>query len=480
MKTYPMLIAGELVEGSSSQVVESLDPATEEVIAAASWGTEADATRAVDAAFAARFAWRRTSLSERAAHLHALTGRLREHAEELAMLDVLDNGSPHSIMAGDVHAAIATTEYFAGLGSELKGVTLPSETGGMHLTVREPFGVVVKIIPFNHPLMFAVTKIVGPLVAGNTVVLKPPPQTPLSSLRLGELIADIFPPGVVNIVPGEGPTVGQTLVTDPRVHRIGFTGSLETGRIIARAAAEHMADVTLELGGKNPMIVFPDADPAQAADAAVSAMNFAWLGQSCGSSSRLYLHEDIAADVEEALAVRLGALRQGDPTDPDTEVGAMVSQPQYDRVMEYIASAKQNGARVLAGGGRPSGPSFDRGFWIEPTVFTDVPADARIAREEIFGPVLSAFRWNDEDTVIAAANDTNYGLTANVWTNDTNTALRVVPRLEAGYVWVNGRGEHFLGLPFGGFKESGQGREGSFEELLSYTQSKSVSLLPAR
>jgi betaine-aldehyde dehydrogenase len=480
MKTYPMLIDGALVEGSGGQIVESVNPATEQPIANVCWGEPADATRAVDAAYQARTSWQRTTLSERSSYLRELNAKLRAHADELAMLDVLDNGSPHAIMSGDVHAAIATSEYFAGLAPELKGVTLPSETDGMHLTVREPYGVVVKIIPFNHPLMFAVTKIVGPLVAGNTVVLKPPPQTPLSSLRLGELIAEVFPPGVVNIVPGDGPTVGNALVTDPRVHRIGFTGSLQTGRVIARAAAEHMAEVTLELGGKNPMIVFPDADPDLAADAAVAAMNFAWLGQSCGSSSRLYLHRDIAGDVEAALARRLSALRQGDPTDPATEVGTMVSKPQYDRVMNFIDSAHQDGAKVLVGGGRPTGAGFDRGHWIEPTVFTNVPAGARIAREEIFGPVLSVFEWDDEDQVIAAANDTNYGLTANVWTNDLGTALRVVPQLQAGYVWVNGRGEHYLGLPFGGFKESGQGREGSLEELLSYTQTKSLSLLPAR
>jgi acyl-CoA reductase-like NAD-dependent aldehyde dehydrogenase len=381
-------------------------------------------------------------------------------------------------MAKDVQAAARRLDYFAGLVTELKGMTVPASAGGLHYTVREPFGVVVRIVPFNHPIMFAGSRIAAPLVAGNTVVLKVPPQAPVTGLRLGELAKDVLPPGVLNIITGDGPTVGRALVTDRRVGRIGLTGSPGTGKSILRDSAEQIAEVSLELGGKNALIVFPDVDVEQSAAGAVRAMNFGWQGQSCGSCSRVFVHESVYDEFCLRVQEQIGRIRQGDPGDPATTMGAMISEAQYERVLGYIETGKGEGARVLVGGGHPEGEAFARGLFIEPTVFVDVKPDMRIAQEEIFGPVMSIMTWSDEDEVIEEANDVVYGLTANLYTNDMATAMRVIPQLDAGFVWVNGSGEHFQGLPFGGYKESGLGREESLDELLSYTQTKSVSILP--
>lgn len=478
MKTYDMLIGGELVQSSSGNVVPSINPATGDPIALVPDGTADDARAAVDAAEGAFEGWRRLAPTERAARSRELAAALRASIHELAELEARDTGSPITPMAADVRSAASRLEFFAGLVTEIKGTTVPASVEGLHYTIREPFGVVARIVPFNHPIMFAASRIAAPLVAGNTVVLKVPPQAPVTGLRLAELARDIFPPGVLNIVNGDGATVGRTLVSDRRVKRIGLTGSVETGKSIVRDSSDHLAEVSLELGGKNPLIVFPDAEVAQSAAGAVKAMNFGWQGQSCGSGSRVFVHETVFDEFCSNVVERIGLIRQGDPTDPATTMGAMISEAQYERVLRYIEIGKSEGARLLTGGGRPEGEQFARGFFIAPTVFVDVKPDMRIAQEEIFGPVMSILTWSDEDEVIASANDVEYGLTANLYTNDLATAMRVIPRLEAGFVWVNGAGEHFQGLPFGGYKSSGLGREESLEELLSYTQLKSVSILP--
>jgi betaine-aldehyde dehydrogenase len=478
MKTYDMLIGGQLVQSESGNVVASINPATLEPLALVPDGTEADARAAIDAAHAAYPAWRALAPKERAARARALAAALLAATDELAALESQDTGSPITPMSKDVQSAASRLEFFAGLVTEIKGTTVPASNEGFHYTVREPFGVVVRIVPFNHPIMFAASRIAAPLVAGNTVVLKVPPQAPLTGLRLGEIAKDIFPPGVVNILNGDGPTVGRALVSDRRVHRIGLTGSPQTGKSIVRDSSDHLAEVSLELGGKNPLIVFPDADVRQSAAGAVKAMNFGWQGQSCGSASRVFVHESIVDEFCSFVVEQIGTIRQGDPGDAATTMGAMISQAQYDRVMRYIEIGKSEGARVLVGGGRPEGPAFDKGLFIAPTVFVDVKPDMTIAQEEIFGPVMSILTWSDEDEVIDQANGVEYGLTANLYTNDLARAMRLIPRLEAGFVWVNGSGEHFQGLPFGGYKESGLGREESIEELLSYTQIKSVSILP--
>jgi betaine-aldehyde dehydrogenase len=478
MKTYSMLIDGSLVGSSSGNVVASIDPATEETIAFVPDGTPDDARAAVSAADAAFQGWRRVPPADRAARARELAAVLRASTDELALLESRDTGSPITPMAADVGSGAARLDYFAGLVTELKGTTVPASADGLHYTVREPYGVVARIAPFNHPIMFAASRVAAPLVAGNTVVLKVPPQAPLTGLRLAELAKDVFPPGVLNIINGDGPNVGRALVADRRVKRIGLTGSVATGTSILRESAEHLAEVTLELGGKNPLIVFPDADVEQSAAGAVRAMNFGWQGQSCGSASRVFVHDTLFEPFCAHVVEQVGRIRQGDPTDPATTMGAMISQAQYERVLDYIEVGSAEGARLLVGGGRPPGKRFERGYFIAPTVFVDVKPDMRIAQEEIFGPVMSVLTWSDEEEVIAAANDVDYGLTANLYTNDLATAMRVIPRLEAGFVWVNGAGEHFQGLPFGGYKHSGIGREECLEELLSYTQLKSVSILP--
>jgi betaine-aldehyde dehydrogenase len=473
--TYRMLIGGQLTEAANGGQAVVIDPATEEELARVPDGRKQDAAAAVDAASAAFPAWRATPARERAGACTRLAGLIMDNQSELGELESRDTGNCIGPMTGDIGAGAGTLRYFAGLAPELKGISVPASDRGLHFTVREPYGVVVGIAAFNHPFLFAMAKIAAPLVAGNTVVLKPPPQAPLSSLALAELAAGIFPPGVLNIVTGEGAELGEALVADRRVSRITLTGSVPTGKAVMRAAADRLAEVTLELGGKNPLLVFPDADAETAALGVIRAMNFAWQGQSCGSTSRVLVHESLHDEFCGHLVRLLAGMSIGSPQDPRTQIGALISRIQYDRVLDYIAIGQEQGARLLTGGGRP--PGQEKGFYIEPTVFGGVTEDMRIFREEIFGPVLAVTAWSDEDEAVRLANAVDYGLTANLYTNDLPTVLRVMPRLEAGFVWVNGLGEHFPGLPFGGVKQSGLGREEGLEQLLSFTQSKSVSLL---
>ncbi|MFQ5636299.1 MAG: aldehyde dehydrogenase family protein, partial [Gammaproteobacteria bacterium] len=320
--------------------------------------------------------------------------------------------------------------------------------------------------------------IAAPLIAGNAVVLKSPDQSPLSAKVVAEICDGILPSGIVNFVSGAGTVVGNAIVRHPQIPRIGFTGSAQTGMAIQRAAAEvAVKHVTLELGGKNPFIAFPDADPAAVATAAVEGMNFSWSGQSCGSTSRLMLHESIYDEVVERIADRVAAIRVGDPLDPRSDMGPVNSDLQQRRILDIIESAKQQGASLISGGGIPAGDRFERGFWVQPTVFGDVTMSMRVAREEIFGPVLSVLRWRDEEEVIAMANELDLGLTAAVWTGDLNIAMRTTRALECGLVWVNGTGRHYLGTGFSGWKNSGLGREECLEEALSYTQTKAVHII---
>ncbi len=356
---------------------------------------------------------------------------------------------------------------------------MPATAQGLHFTLREPWGVVARIVPFNHPFMFAVAHLAAPLMAGNAVVVKTPESSPLTGSLLGQLCLEHLPPGVVNIVHGLGMPAGDALVRHPEVRRIGFTGSVPTGLAIQRAAAESGVKlVTLELGGKNPFIVFPDADLDRAVEMAVAGMNFSWAGQSCGSTSRLLLHESIHDEVVERIAARLKLLRIGDPLDPASEMGPVNSRRQHERVMGFIDSARREGARLVTGGRRPPGESFRKGFWVEPTLYSSVEPTMRVAREEVFGPIVCALTWSDEEQAIALANGTAFALTAAIWTRDLNTALRMMRRIEAGTVWINTAGQHFVGTPFGGWKDSGLGGEECLDELFSYSQVKAVHVLP--
>ncbi len=473
-----MLIDGELVESESGRRFETINPANEEVIGTVPQASAADVNRAVEAAEKAQPAWAALSIKQRQGYLKQIAEALAKRADEALHVEVVDTGNTITKMRHDVASGIDQMLYYAGLGYEAKGQTVPATPGNLHITVREPYGVVGRIVPFNHPIMFATARLAGPLITGNCIVEKPSEQSPLSACILAEICQEILPPGVANIVTGFGAEAGDALVRHPRVKRIAFIGSVKTGMMIQRAAAEvAVKNVSLELGGKNPMIVFPDADLEGAIAAAINGMNFAWQGQSCGSTSRLFLHQSIHDDFLAELVKRVSKLRLGDPLSDESQMGPINNKPQYEKVLHYIKAGQDDGARLMTGGKRPDGKGFERGFWIEPTVFADVTGDMRIATEEIFGPVLSVFKWSDEDEVIEIANSVEYGLSGAVWSKDLSTALRTAQRIKSGYIWVNGVGAHYPAVPFGGFKNSGTGREEAIDDLLSYTEEKAINIM---
>jgi betaine-aldehyde dehydrogenase len=471
-----MSIGGQWVPASDGATLPVVDPATEKRIATIPAGGPKDVAVAVEAAADAAPAWAGRSWLDRGELLRELARRLEERVDELAMMDAVDGGNPVSGMRGDVRRAVEEVRYYAGLGGELKGDTVPWTAQQFGQTYREPYGVVGRITAYNHPLQFAVTKVAAPLIAGNTVLLKPSEHTSMSALRFAELAQDVLPPGVLNVVTGTGVGVGAPLVEHPGVPRISFTGGVPTGRAILRAAAEHIKHVSLELGGKNPMIVCPDVDVEAAAQAAVAGMGLRRsTGQSCQSTSRILVHDSIAEELTERVLEIIGGLRIGDPRDDDVEIGPLCFREHHERVLGYIEIGKAEGARLLTGGGRPEG--LDRGFYVAPTVFTDVTPDMRIANEEIFGPVISIMTWRDEAEAIALANGVEYGLTANIWTNDFSAVHRIARAVEAGTVWINGAaGARPVGVPFGGYKHSGLGREACLGEALSFTREKSLIL----
>lgn len=454
---------------------ETWNPGTGESLGRCAEADAADVARVVEEAQRAFLDWRRVNPLERAAMLRRIAQVLRENAGELAMIDAANCGNPVSEMAGDALAAAAQVEYFAGLVTEIKGETLPMGEGVVNMTVREPLGVCARIVAYNHPLMFVAGKLAPVIAAGNTAVMKAPQQAPLSSYRLMELVDGILPPGVLNLVTG-GAVAGQALVEHPLVQHVALIGSVQTGRAIARAASEQLKKVSLELGGKNACIVFPDADLDAAIGGAVNGMNFGWCGQSCGSTSRLFVHESIHEQVMQGILERVQRYRPGIPTDASTTMGALISQAQYDKVLRYIDIAHNEGAKLVHGGKRPDAPALAKGFFVEPTIFDGVTHGMRIAREEVFGPVLSVLTWSDEDEMMRQVNDVEYGLTCSIWTSSLATAHRAAARVEAGYVWINNASRHFIGAPFGGYKQSGLGREESLDELLHYTQQKNINI----
>ncbi|RIT40858.1 aldehyde dehydrogenase family protein [Mycobacteroides abscessus] len=476
-RTWRLLIGGELRAASDGATFTTSDPYTEKPLAEVPNATAADVDAAVAAATAARAVWREVPATERARLVLQLADAIEEHGEELALLDTLDAGSPIINSRLDVRIALEQMRMFAGFALEMKGQTIPA-SNALHLTVREPVGVVAKIWPYNHPLMFG-CRIAAPLIAGNPVVGKPPETAPLSTLRLAELAADIFPPGVVNIVVGDGPGVPDRLVRHPDVRRIGFIGSEPTGRGIQRAAAEvAVKHVTLELGGKNAMVVFDDADIDAAAAGAVFGMNFTWSGQSCGSNSRLLVQRGICESMVSKVAALVEARRIGDPLDENSQQGTMINRTQYEKSLSYIDIAQREGARLVTGGGRPSGEQFAHGYFVAATVLADVSPQSRIGQEEVFGPVLSIIPFDSEEEAVRIANGVRYGLTASVWTRDLNRAHRVARDFEAGHTWINGSSTHFPNVPYGGVKASGVGgKEECLAELLSYTEEKVINVM---
>lgn len=475
LPTTGMLIDGELIQASDGATLPSVNPATEQPIGSLPDATAEDVDKAVRAAERSSTAWQDLAWTERSKVLRQYAQVLEDNLDELAHLDTIDSGNPIGSMRADVRGAAEEIRYFAGLAGETKGRTIPSGSGALTYTEFVPYPVVARIVPFNHPIKFAAAKCAAPLAAGCPVVVKPGEQTSLSALRLGELVKNLFPAGVFNVITGRGAVAGAALAGHDRVPRVAFTGSVATGQRVAALGAQGVKHLSLELGGKNPLIIFPDADVAVTAKAAVGAMNLArCMGQSCGSASRIFVHEDVSEEFLSGLVEAVAGLRVGDPLDPATDMGPLAFKEHYDKVVGLIAAGVDEGAKLVYGGGRP--PGLERGFYLEPTVFTQVDMSMRIAREEIFGPVMSVLTWHDYEDMIEQVNSLDVGLTGNIWTNDISLALRTARRIQSGYISINGTGKRPTGSPFGGFKLSGIGKESSLDELLSYGREQSVTV----
>jgi acyl-CoA reductase-like NAD-dependent aldehyde dehydrogenase len=472
---FKMLIGGRFVDAEGGATRASLDPSTGATLTEIPVASAGDVGRAVAGAAEAQQGWEALGVAGRSACFRTFATLVAENRERLAMLDALDCGNPVTAMRLDVDLCAAYLHGWPALAQSMTGDVIPASPGNLHYTAHRPYGVVGRITAFNHPVMFAVTRPLPALIAGNTVVLKPSDETSLSTLALAQLFQEAFPPGVVNVVTGNA-QAGDALVTHPDVKRIAFTGSVPTGLLIQRRAAEsgHVKHLSLELGGKNAMVVFPDVDIEQAVEGAIYGMNLdVCQGQSCGSNSRILVHGRIHDEFVTTMAARLDDYRVGIAYDETTDVGPVVSRAHWARVNGYIEAGIEEGATLVRGGGRPAGLP-EGGNFIEPALFADVTSGMRIGREEIFGPVLSVFRWDDYDAMIAEANGLDLGLTASVWTHDLDVAHRTADALDAGYVWINDSTRHYFGTPFGGSKNSGTGREESPDELLSYLEQKVV------
>jgi 2-formylbenzoate dehydrogenase len=474
-RSWTVLRHGVPMASSTTYPVE--DPSTGKILTEVPDCTDAEVDELVRAASAAQQAWGALPPRARAANVREFGRVLVEHREELALLDAIDAGFPLHMMRLDVDAAVELLELFCDAALELGGRTIPV-SDNLHFTTQQPYGVVARIGAFNHPFFFSAAKVAAPLVAGNAVILKAPDQAPLSALRMAELAATVLPHDLCITISGRGPGAGRALVRHPTVRRIGFIGSPETGRLIQQdAASVAVKNISLELGGKNAMIVMPDADLDRAAQAAVTGMNFTWTaGQSCGSTSRLLVHESIAEEVTAAVADVVSNIVVGHPLDPTAQMGPLISEAQYQKSLDAIQSGIRSGARVVAGGSRPASVGDD-GWYLSPTVLADVPPDSDVATTEIFGPVLSVITFRDEDEAIAIANSVEYGLTGAIWTSDITRAHRMAQAVDAGYVLINGASRHYWGLPFGGVKSSGIGREESVEELISYSETKATTVV---
>jgi betaine-aldehyde dehydrogenase len=468
-----LFIAGQRTDATSGETFESINPATGEVICRVQHAGPEDVDRAVASAREGFEVWREMSGAERGRILNRAVALLRQYNEDLARLEVADTGKPwHEAVAVDILSGADAIEYYAGLAASIHGETFQLSNSWIY-TRREPLGVCVGIGAWNYPIQIACWKSGPALACGNSMVFKPAELTPLTALRLAEIYSEAgVPAGVFNVVQGDHRT-GEALVAHPGVAKVSLTGEVGTGKLVMANAAATLKDLTLELGGKSPLIVFEDADVDNAVSAALMA-NFYTQGEVCSNGTRVFVHEDVHAEFVEKLVTRTAKMRIGDPMDPDTHVGALISKDHMDKVLAYIAAGKKAGAKVLIGGGRPDDPGLQRGYFVEPTVFDGCSDDMSIVREEIFGPVMAILTFFDEDEVIARANNTDYGLAAGVFTRDIQRAHRVIAKLEAGTTWINNYNITPIEMPFGGYKQSGIGRENGLTTIGHYTQLKSV------
>jgi aldehyde dehydrogenase (NAD+) len=469
-------VGGNWIESDSEETFETRDPTTNEVLAEVPTGNATDIDRAVEAAWEGYDErWSGASPSKRQRLLETIADRIEAESEAFARLETLDNGKPINEARADVYLAADHFRYFAGLTRVTEGETVPTDDSRHVTTVREPYGVVGAIVPWNFPLLMTTWKLAPALAAGNTVVLKPAEETPLTALKLMAEIDDALPDGVINIVTGFGTEAGEPLTEHPDVRKLAFTGSTAVGKQVMKNAAENVTDVTLELGGKSPIVIYPDADLDQAVRTTIFAI-FYNTGECCTAGSRLFIHEEIEEEFLDQLTAAAEDLTIDDPLLDETRLGPKVSQEQRERTLGYVDDAREDGASILTGGGTPDDEALDDGAFVAPTLISDIDHDHSAVQEEVFGPVLESFTWTEYDEMIELANDVDYGLAAGIVTNDIQQAHQTAADLEAGTVWVNQYNDFPAGMPFGGYKQSGIGRERSEETMEHYTQTKSIDI----